>query len=121
MYKLILLDTNILIGILNSTIDVKDLPLANSYAVSVVTVMELYALAGMSKSEEKRIDQALQELEIINLDFTISKRAGILARTRKRGKADLLIAATAIEANISLFTFNKKDFRNITNLKLVED
>jgi predicted nucleic acid-binding protein len=33
---------------------------------------------------------------------------------------DAFIAATALFLNIQLFTFNNKDFRFITNLKLYE-
>jgi predicted nucleic acid-binding protein len=115
----VLLDSNYVIGILNGTISINELSLYR-HAVSVVTIMELYALAGMSAGEEKRIDEAIQNISVIPIDASIAKQAGILARTRKRGKPDLLIAATALVLHIPLLTRNIRDFKNIPNLKLLK-
>ena len=114
----VLLDSNYVIGILNGAISISELPLYR-HAVSVVTIMELYALAGMSANEELRIDEAIRELVIVPVTIPIAKRAGILARTRKRGKSDLIIAATALELNIPLLTKNTHDFKHIPNLHLL--
>ena len=48
-----------------------------------------------------------------NLIITYSAIHGLLM-------GDAFVAATALFLNIQLFTFNKKDFRFITNLKLYE-
>ncbi len=119
MAKLIQLDTNIIVGIINGHIEPKIL---DDYiiAASVISVMEVYALAGLSFIEERRIDQALTHVTIIPLDFLIAKRAGQLARTRRQHKADLLIAATALTKDIPLCTRNYKDFKNIPGLKVVK-
>ncbi|TSC79281.1 MAG: PilT protein domain-containing protein [Parcubacteria group bacterium Gr01-1014_29] len=115
----VLLDSNYIIGILNGDIPVEEFAFRR-YAISVVTVMELYALAGMSADEEKRIDEAIRHLDIISIDASIAKQAGILARTRKRGKPDLLIAATALVLHVPLLTHNIRDFKNIPDLKLLK-
>ena len=114
----VLLDSNYVIGVLNGTISVNELP-PYQHAVSTVTIMELYALAGMSTNEERRIDEAIRELAIVPVTIPIAKRAGMLARTRKRGKADFIIAATALELNIALLTKNTRDFKHIPNLRLL--
>mgnify|MGYP001559457641 FL=1 len=80
--------------------------------------MELYALAGMSEREQKVIDLYLLQSEILPVTLPIARRAGLLARTRRKGKPDLIIAATALEHNIPLLTRNTKDFR-ISGLKLL--
>lgn len=116
--SIVLLDSNYVIGILNRAISAEDFLYPHS-VISAVTVMELYALSGMSPEEERRIDEAVQHLNIVPVDIFIAKRAGILARTRKRGKADLIIAATALELNIPLLTNNIRDFKNIAGLKLL--
>ncbi|MEK7648337.1 MAG: PIN domain-containing protein [Patescibacteria group bacterium] len=113
-----LLDSNYVIGILNGTIPVPHSD-TTSIAISVVTVMELYALAGMSDSEQRRIDTALKHLDIFPITMAIAIRAGILSRTRRRGKADLLIAATALEYSATLVTKNIKDFTSLPHLKVV--
>ena len=114
----ILLDSNYVIGVLNGVIPISELP-QQQQVISVVTIMEVYALAGMSRTEERRIDEALYQLNVVLITTSIAKRAGILARTRKRGRADLIIAATALECNIPLLTKNIRDFKNIPNLHIL--
>ena len=80
--------------------------------------MEVYALAGMSPEEEERIDWATMFLDIIPITAAIAKRAGILARTRRRAKPDLLIAATALELKVPLLTRNVRDFKHIPGLEV---
>ena len=62
----------------------------------------------------------LQRLTVIDIGMEIAKRAGILARTRtnKRHRADLIIAATALEYGFILITQNKTDFTRIPGLKV---
>lgn len=119
MYQQILLDSNVVIQIFNGQLNPAALPNALVFSISAVTVMELYALAGMSKEEEALIDKQLSVLDVIPLDSSIAKHAGVISRTRKRGKADLLIASTAITLNIPLLTQNKKDFRTIPEIQLL--
>jgi len=116
--KLLLLDSNIIIGIANNQIDAS---LFDDFdiAISVVTVMEVYALAGMSEREETTIDELLRYITTVPITARIAKRAGLLTRTKRKRSADFLIAATALELHIPLCTHNLKDFRNITGLELV--
>lgn len=116
--RAVLLDSNYVIGILNGTISISEFS-SREYVISAVTIMELYALAGMSPGEEHHIDEAVKQLNVIPVDVHIAKHAGILARTRKRGKADLIIAATALAFDIPLLTKNVRDFKNILNLRLL--
>lgn len=73
----------------------------------------------MSHNEEHRLDTALSFLKVIPVDISIAKRAGKLARIHKRATPDLLIAATAIERDIPLYTKNIKDFKGIPGLRIV--
>lgn len=117
----VLVDTNIIVGLMNGSIRPEDLLRERSIIVSAVTIAEIYALSGMSKEEERRIDLATSFLEVAVLDVAIAKRAGLLARTRRRTTADLLIAATAIELGVPLLTKNTKDFRGIPDLQVVTE
>lgn len=119
MKKLLLLDSNLIIGIANDKINA-DIFSDFDTTISVVTVMEVYALAGISKREEMIIDEMLRYLPIIPITAQIAKRAGVLARTKRRHRADLLIAATALELNIPLCTRNYKDFKQIVGLEIVK-
>ncbi len=52
----IVLDSNILIGIYNATIDYSELESVEEIFVSSMTVMEIFALAGMSKKTNRAKD-----------------------------------------------------------------
>lgn len=117
--QIVLLDSNILIEIANTETwkHVIDEHSDLIFVISAVSVMELYALAGMSEAEEKRIDQIVGYLRVAAVTRSIAKGAGRLSRTRqKRHRADALIAATALEFAIPLITRNVKDFKNIPGL-----
>lgn len=115
----ILLDSNVLIGILNGSESPQESLEPNStYCISVVSAMELFALSGMSAQEENRIWTLVSHLEVLPATLPIAVLAGQLARTRRRGKPDLIIAATAIVHRLPLLTRNVKDFRSIPRLSL---
>jgi len=115
-----LLDTNIVIALINDQDIGYDVRAFRDVSISAITVMELYALAGTSDVEPERIGQFITQCMILPVGLHVARKAGLLSRTRKRGEADLLIAATAIEHDLSLLTRNVKDFRNIPGLKLAE-
>ncbi len=113
----VLLDTNIVIEILNGIGDPHTFDRCDVF-ISTVSIAELYALSGMSKDEERRIDAALLFLSIVPLTKEIAKRAGFLARTwtKRSQRPDLLIAATALELHIPIITKNIRDFSRIRGL-----
>ena len=115
----VVLDTNILIGILNGRLGRSLLSGFNTLFVSTVTVMELYAYAGMSEREEYSVDAILGGIVCEPVSFEIARRAGTYARTRRSGKPDLLIAATAVELGVPLMTKDARGFKNIPGLTLV--
>ena len=49
----------------------------------------------------------------------VAERAGRIAAGRTRGLADCLIAATALEQRLTLATRNVTDFKDITELEIV--
>lgn len=118
MSSRILVDTNILISLLNGAIEPQQLADAGPFVVSTVSVAELYALTGTALHEERQIDALVLEIDIAAVGISIAKRAGLLARTRRRGLADLMIAATAIELGLPLLTENVRDFKNIPGLTI---
>lgn len=115
----LLVDTNILIEELLETPVLSSLPQDETPAISVITVMELLALPGLSQREEGLIHDLLVHCLVLPVDFSIASLAGRLRRTRKKGTAtDLLIAATAIISDCVLVTKNIRDFKHIPGLQL---
>lgn len=125
MSESILLDTNIVITIINKnpSLIFELRKLTNQWIyIAGISIFELFSFPGMSLEEEKKAEEFISNLKVIPLDYNIAKTAAILARTRpnKQKRADLIIAATAINKECSLVTFNTKDFVKIPSLRIVE-
>ena len=94
---------------------------ANDRALSVVSLMELLQGA-RSKLEVRQIHRSLNSLHfrVLPLSETIGDTAveliGQYALSHGLELGDALIAATAIEAGVPLYTANVKHFRQIRTL-----
>lgn len=114
-----LLDTNIILDMLALC---KAPPASGEQdiaVVSVLTVMEVLALPGISETEEEQIKTILSRCLVLPVDFEIASLAGRMQRTRKKKTTtDVLIAATAIVHDCVLITRNVRDFKGIPNLKI---
>ncbi len=118
---MIVLDTNVLIDILNDnqlTIE-KIQSLDTSLAISSITVMELlYGV--LNKSEIEKLENFFTLFKIIDINEDISKQSIALIKTyAKNHKLDApssFIAATALTLNVPLFTSKLKNFQFINGL-----
>ena len=96
--------------------------------VSLATVGELYEGAIGSRNAAAQLDQIreFQDLfAVVSLDVDIMYRfAEIRSQLRRRGELipdfDILIAATALQHDLTLLTYNVRHFRRITGLALYE-
>jgi len=121
---MILLDTNILIEVLKgNSLIVDKLVSEQRYAISVVCAMELI-FGARDRTEVKKIEQALSQLQCYHITSSISRTALELVRNYSKshglGIPDALIAATAIIEELPLLTLNTKDFKYISNLSLCD-
>lgn len=124
-----LIDTNICIfflrGKLNLLNQFQQKGRENCF-ISEITVLELRfgAENGTSKiKSHKAVNSFLEGLTIIPIFNCINRYAIEKVKLRKIGKPmndefDLLIAATALENNLTLVTDNGRDFRNLPSLKI---
>src|SRR5882762_3300156 len=118
-----LVDTDVLIDVSRNNeaaIDFLD-QLDDSWAMSIITALELI-VGARNKREVNQIDQLVAVYSAIPLTTEIGNSSyGLLrqfAKSHGLRALDSLIAATAIEENLTLVTRNKKHFRMISNLKL---
>ena len=122
--EMILLDTNILIEILkNNSHTIEQLEsFETEYALSSISAMELF-YGAFNKDEVKKLEKFVSLFHIFHVDETISKRAMLLVKNFAKSHSldipDSLIAATALEKHLPLFTYNKKDFRFIDRVQLL--
>lgn len=91
-------------------------------AISIISVQELFT--GVSTREPKARELLLsiiEQLQILPFNFKEAQLGGEILRDIKPNMsfADAAIAATAILNKAELFTLNKKDFKEIKNLKVI--
>ena len=121
-----LLDTNIIIDVLNDKRDrsqlLSELTEVHGHILACcpINVAEVYA--GMRSNEEARTNALLRSLLMYPITFDIAEFAGTLKRDHaKKGitlsLTDAIIAAVAIRNHITLITDNVKHFA-MTGLKL---
>lgn len=121
---MILCDTNIFIEAYknNKSIisELKEIGQEN-VATSQITAAEL-VFGAFNKNELASIRSDLQKIVVIPVSNEISQRAFDLmvkySLSHRLSLPDGLIAATALNYDIPIYTLNKKDFKFITGLKL---
>jgi len=126
MNNTIIIDTNVLIdylrGIFEAKNSLKQLEQESSVAISVITKMELIIGCG-NKAELQSIERFLSRFQLIELNKYISKSVTKLLNLYHLSHglliADALIAATAIQLDLPLFSKNQGDYRFIKGLKLL--
>ena len=119
----IILDTNILIEILKG--DQKTIQAVEHFDrlyISAVTAMEIYFRA-LNKQELIKLKKFISLFNVIAINENISNIATNLiyryAKSHNLDIPDALIASTSIDTNTPLFTYNKKDFKYITDIELI--
>ena len=113
-----LVDTDVVIDYLNSGqfTELFDAPNHVVY-YSVITKKELLAKSGLREREREAIHLELRRWRMIPLSEKITFRFSELRRQYPSlGKADALIAATALVKHLPLVTRNKKHFRIVSEL-----
>ena len=119
-----LIDTDILIWVFRGNQKAaRILEAAESRQISAVTYMEL--IQGVrDRNELRKVKMFLSDydFEVLPLSENIGHRASIYIEEYGLGMsvrmADALIAATAVEHHLTLFTGNRKHYRPIRDLDL---
>lgn len=115
-----LIDTNVLSRVFTGDKAVKEF--IESFDAAVCVVVYIECLQGSKSNREKRIVESyLSRFELHHIDSTVSSRTIELIRAYSNTSglllADALIAATCLEHNLTLVTYNVKDFMFIEDLK----
>lgn len=97
-------------------------------AISIITYLEIYQGVARSPNREKaqaQLDAFLAEVPVLPLSLSVARRCAQLRETlrqqdkRVRARAlDLIVAATALEYNLTLVTRNTDDYDDIPELKI---
>ncbi|MEE9304593.1 MAG: type II toxin-antitoxin system VapC family toxin [Thiotrichaceae bacterium] len=113
-----LVDTCVLIEHFKGNVSVSEFLKSHMGKLSISSVTDMGMAQGVRDKKELRIyEQLLRSLSIniIEIDEGVSLKARLWVRTYGLSHnlclADSLIAATAFSANLTVVTFNIKDFR----------
>ena len=87
-------------------------------AVSAVSLIEIFGYPDLDEEDNRIFQEMLSRVRILRLENNIVVRAIALRQQRRMGLGDAIIAATALEHNLTLVTRNTRDFRRIYNLDL---
>jgi predicted nucleic acid-binding protein len=118
-----LIDTNVFIAILKGNAKLK------SFVENLVCALDTPVYAELiqgakNKAEVQKIERYLTRFELIHFDKAVSRKSIELIRTRSKSHGlmfgDAIIAATCLENDLALITYNIKDFRFINKLKITQ-
>lgn len=97
-------------------------------AISIITYMEVYQGVERSANPEEaetKVNAFLQSVPLLPFSPTVARRCARLREAlRRQGKRvnaralDLIIAATALEHDLTLITRNTEDYADVPGLKL---
>jgi len=119
-----LLDTNIVIGYLASSLPSNGMKTLNAIVdddsiISVITKIETLGFNFKSVSEKLNTEVFVNGSTILNIDDAIVSRTIVLRKTHKIKLPDAIIAATALVHGLILISRNTKDFVEITGLRVI--
>jgi predicted nucleic acid-binding protein len=114
----ILLDTNIVLYLLNGDTVVQQYLQGKSFYVSFINELELLGYKDINEYEEKSIELFLEECAIIDVNSGIKEITKQLRRSYSLKLPDAIIAATAIFLGIPLLSADKH-FERIDDLTFV--
>lgn len=116
--KEILVDTNIILYLLNGSDTLEDFLQGKYIYLSFITELELVGYKNITTKEEKRIKDLLHDCSVIALNDLIKQEYIELRKKYHLKLADAIIAATALTLDYPIITADKQ-FKIIKELKLI--
>jgi predicted nucleic acid-binding protein len=113
-----LLDTNIILYLLDGKSELAEILDGTIVYISFVSELELLTYKGLTGSERKKISLLLNEFVIVDINSEIKLKTIDIRSESNLKLPDCIIAATAAYLNITLFTADK-DFSKVKNLDLI--
>ena len=89
-------------------------------AVALVTQIEVLGYHKLQQPVRLVLEDLFRIAPVLALDDVIAIHAITLRQRRKMSLGDAIIAATALEHDLTLVTRNLKDFRWIAGLRLID-
>ena len=119
-----LIDTNVAIEYIGEALLEKDLTMLDGiideqFYISVINKIELLGFSDITEIEELKFQELINAADILDLDGDIVNRTIELRKKYKIKLPDAIIAATALENELTIITHNTKDFNKIEGLAVL--
>lgn len=119
-----LIDTNVILDYMSNTLPensaLKLEEIINSeFYISVINKIELLGFQRIAPTHEKQIKQFVSFSKVVYLDDEVVEETIALRKKFNIKLPDAIIAASARAVNATLITRNTKDFRKVSNIKLL--
>jgi predicted nucleic acid-binding protein len=115
---MVIFDTNVFIYAGNGSIDISKLEGLEACYASI-SMIEALGFQQITAAEQRALQRLFEAYENIDLSQSIIEEAIKLRQNKKMSLGDSIIAATALEHDLTLWTANTDDFRHIEGLKLL--
>ena len=122
---MVLLDTNFLIYLIKKEDKIiqtfRDFFLhKEEVMISFISKIELLSFPRISEKEHKDINSVLKLITVIYIDDYIINTSINIREKYKIPLPDAIIAATALEQDVAIYTRNIKDFKKISRLNVIK-
>ena len=116
---MILVDSNIVIyGSQPDYQPVREYLSPEDLAVSKITLIEVLGFHALEEAEVQKLEQLFANCYQYDVSDKVIERAIALRQQRKMSLGDAIIAATAMQHQLTLITANEQDFSWIANLQI---
>ena len=115
---MILLDTNIFIYLAKGTLATEKIS-GTDIAHASITKIEALGFSTLPANELLLLSSLFDESQALDLSNLVITQAIKLRQAKKMSLGDAIIAATAIEHNLELWTANMDNYKHIENLKII--
>ena len=114
-----LLDSNIIIyAVQNDNPELLELVQDPESSTSIVSYVEVLGYPDLTEESKQAFERIFATIRIFPLNLAIVGRSVALRQQRRMGLGDAIIAATALEHDLTLLTRNTSDFRWIEGIDL---
>lgn len=118
--KRILLDSNILIQLVNGEIPANKIFFEDcDYSVSIITFMEVMGYSFKNEKDENTFKKLFNKFTIHFIDFPVAEQVIKIRKIKKIKLPDAIIAATSIVYDSELMTRNESDFTSIEGIRII--
>jgi predicted nucleic acid-binding protein len=112
------LDTNIILYFLTGDKTLAELLDGKQFYLSFITQLELLAFAGISRKDQKIIEELLSQCVIIDINTEIKLKVIDIRKKYKIKIPDSIVIATSLYLDLPLVTADS-DFRKVEELNLI--